>query len=313
MKGYDAFASVIKSGGKNRRAAKMILNAEHPDLLEFINCKVDEERKAWALIDAGYDGSFNGAAHESIFLQNSNNSLRVPDAFMRALVDDGEWQTRGVTDGRVMETYKAREIMREPQLVRRVDPVGVDCDTTGVEPYIALVTCKHLVGGGGSENHRGGGGGQRAQAARGIRRKQADEPPQRSGTETTTRCGRARPQSRRRRRVEDVDAGRTVEKAEAAHAQAVGLVLQIDCGNRRVHGRETPSPRDAPYRSRRLPGMDDPVGDQRVERIGVAGGIDPDVAAERYGRGEAALAQPLTVRSTSSYDRRWVLKNGRRR
>src|SRR6187399_1542083 len=113
MKGFDAFAGVIKSGGKTRRAAKMvILNADHPDIAEFINCKVEEERKAWALIDAGYDGSFTGTAYTSVFFQNSNNSVRVTDDFMRAVLDDGEWQTRRVTDGDVAETYKARELMR---------------------------------------------------------------------------------------------------------------------------------------------------------------------------------------------------------
>jgi ribonucleoside-diphosphate reductase alpha chain len=112
MKGYDAFAGVIKSGGKTRRAAKMvILNADHPDIVEFINCKVEEEKKAWALIDAGYDGSFTGPAYASVFFQNSNNSVRVSDDFMRAVLDDGEWQTRAVTDGRVMDTYKARDLM----------------------------------------------------------------------------------------------------------------------------------------------------------------------------------------------------------
>jgi ribonucleoside-diphosphate reductase alpha chain len=113
MKGFDAFAGVIKSGGKTRRAAKMvILNAEHPDIVEFINCKVEEEKKAWALIDAGYDGSFTGPAYASVFFQNSNNSVRVTDEFMRAVLDDGEWQTRSVTNGEVMETYKARDLMR---------------------------------------------------------------------------------------------------------------------------------------------------------------------------------------------------------
>ncbi len=113
MKGYDAFAGVIKSGGKTRRAAKMvILNADHPDIVEFINCKVEEEKKAWALIDAGYDGSFTGPAYASVFFQNSNNSVRVTDEFMRAVLDDGEWQTRSVLDGRVMDTYKARDLMR---------------------------------------------------------------------------------------------------------------------------------------------------------------------------------------------------------
>lgn len=114
MKGFDAFAGVIKSGGKTRRAAKMvILNAEHPDIEEFINCKVEEEKKAWALIDAGYDGSFTGVAYGSVFFQNSNNSVRVTDEFMRAVVDDGEWQTRSVTTGEVVDTYKARDLMRQ--------------------------------------------------------------------------------------------------------------------------------------------------------------------------------------------------------
>ena len=114
MKGFDAFAGVIKSGGKTRRAAKMvILNAEHPDIEEFINCKVEEEKKAWALIDAGYDGSFTGVAYGSVFFQNSNNSVRVTDEFMRAVLDDGEWTTKAVKDGAPMETYKARDLMRQ--------------------------------------------------------------------------------------------------------------------------------------------------------------------------------------------------------
>jgi len=114
MKGFDAFAGVIKSGGKTRRAAKMvILNAEHPDIKEFINCKVEEEKKAWALIDAGYDGSFTGVAYGSVFFQNSNNSVRVTDEFMRAVLDDGEWTTKAVKDGAPMETYKARDLMRQ--------------------------------------------------------------------------------------------------------------------------------------------------------------------------------------------------------
>ena len=113
MKGYDAFAGVIKSGGKTRRAAKMvILNADHPDILDFINCKVEEEKKAWALIDAGYDGSFTGVAYSSIFFQNSNNSVRVTDDFMRAVLDDDKWETHAVTDGRVMGSYRAHDMMR---------------------------------------------------------------------------------------------------------------------------------------------------------------------------------------------------------
>ncbi len=114
MKGYDAFAGVIKSGGKTRRAAKMVvLNSDHPDIMEFITCKVDEEKKAWALIDAGYDGSFTGPAYASVFFQNSNNSVRVSDEFMRSVLDDGEWQTHSVTDGSVMDTYRARDLMHQ--------------------------------------------------------------------------------------------------------------------------------------------------------------------------------------------------------
>ncbi len=115
MRGYDAFAGVIKSGGKTRRAAKMvILNADHPDIVEFINSKAEEERKAWALIDAGYDGSFNvrGGAYDSVFFQNANHSVRVTDEFMRAVVEDREWQTKFVLTDRVSETMKARELMK---------------------------------------------------------------------------------------------------------------------------------------------------------------------------------------------------------
>ena len=141
MKGYDAFAGVIKSGGKTRRAAKMvILNADHPDVMEFVTCKVEEERKAWALIDAGYDGSFTGSAYNSVFFQNSNNSLRVSDEFMRAVVDDGEWKTRAITDGRVMETLRARDMMRLVAEGTHVcgDP-GMQFDTTVNDWH----TCPH--------------------------------------------------------------------------------------------------------------------------------------------------------------------------
>ncbi len=114
MKGFDAFAGVIKSGGTTRRAAKMvILNADHPDVEEFITCKVSEERKAWALIEAGYDSSFTGEAYASVFFQNSNNSVRVTDEFMRAVQDDRDWHLRAVTDSnRILKTVKARELMR---------------------------------------------------------------------------------------------------------------------------------------------------------------------------------------------------------
>ena len=133
MKGFDAFAGVIKSGGKTRRAAKMvILNAEHPDIEEFINCKVEEEKKAWALIDAGYDGSFTGPAYASVFFQNSNNSVRVTDEFMRAVMDDGEWQTRAVLPPHeVTANYKARGLMRQIAEATHIcgDP-GLQFDTT---------------------------------------------------------------------------------------------------------------------------------------------------------------------------------------
>ena len=113
MKGFDAFAGVIKSGGKTRRAAKMVvLNIDHPDIREFINCKVDEEKKAWTLMDAGYDGSLTGPAYASVFFQNSNNSVRVTDEFMQAVLEDGEWHTRAVTSGEVVGTYRARDLLR---------------------------------------------------------------------------------------------------------------------------------------------------------------------------------------------------------
>jgi ribonucleoside-diphosphate reductase alpha chain len=142
MKGYDAFAGVIKSGGKTRRAAKMvILNADHPDVIEFINCKVEEEKKAWALIDAGYDGSFTGTAYNSVFFQNSNNSVRVTDEFMRAVLDDSAWQTRAVTTGEILDTYKAREMMRLIAEGTWVcgDP-GMQFDTTVNEWHTCPVT-----------------------------------------------------------------------------------------------------------------------------------------------------------------------------
>ncbi|HWU87112.1 MAG TPA: vitamin B12-dependent ribonucleotide reductase [Kofleriaceae bacterium] len=115
MRGFDAFAGAIKSGGKTRRAAKMvILNVDHPDVGDFIDCKALEEKKAWALIDAGYDGGFNvaGGAYDSVNYQNANHSVRVTDDFMNAVLRDGEWHTRAVVDGRRVESHKARELMR---------------------------------------------------------------------------------------------------------------------------------------------------------------------------------------------------------
>ena len=95
MKGFDAFAGVIKSGGKTRRAAKMvILNTDHPDVEKFVWCKAKEEKKAHTLIEAGYDSSLDGEAYGSIFFQNANNSVRATDEFMQAVVADTDWWTR---------------------------------------------------------------------------------------------------------------------------------------------------------------------------------------------------------------------------
>ncbi|HEY3523015.1 MAG TPA: hypothetical protein VGK63_04885, partial [Candidatus Limnocylindrales bacterium] len=132
MKGYDAFAGVIKSGGKTRRAAKMvILNTDHPDILDFVDSKLNEEKKAWALIEQGYDPSFTGEAYASVFFQNANHSVRVTDDFMKAVVNDGDWTTRAVTTGEPVETLKAREIWRRMADAAWVcgDP-GVQYDTT---------------------------------------------------------------------------------------------------------------------------------------------------------------------------------------
>jgi ribonucleoside-diphosphate reductase alpha chain len=134
MRGFDAFAGVIKSGGKTRRAAKMvILDADHPDVGEFITCKSDEEKKAWALIDAGYDGGFNvkGGAYDSVFFQNANHSIRVTDAFMRAVHEDRPWELRARTDGKVLETVRARDLMKQVTEAAWLcgDP-GMQFDTT---------------------------------------------------------------------------------------------------------------------------------------------------------------------------------------
>jgi ribonucleoside-diphosphate reductase alpha chain len=134
MRGYDAFAGVIKSGGKTRRAAKMvILNADHPDIEEFVNSKADEERKAWALIDAGYDGAFNvkGGAYDSVYFQNANHSVRVADDFMRAVTEDRDWQTKYVLTGEVCQTFKARDLMKSmAEAAWQCGDPGMQFDTT---------------------------------------------------------------------------------------------------------------------------------------------------------------------------------------
>lgn len=112
MKGFDAFAGVIKSGGKTRRAAKMvILNIDHPDIVEFIECKVKEEKKAHTLIEQGYDSSIDGEAYSSIFFQNANHSVRVTDDFMQAVVENRDWWTKNVTDGQPNEKLSARDLL----------------------------------------------------------------------------------------------------------------------------------------------------------------------------------------------------------
>ena len=134
MKGYDSFAGSIKSGGTTRRAAKMvILNADHPDVFDFIRSKAEEEKKAWALIEAGYNAGFNvpGGAYDSVQFQNANHSVRVTDDFMRAVIDDKEWKTKAVVDGRTIETYKARDMWRDIADAAWIcgDP-GLQFDTT---------------------------------------------------------------------------------------------------------------------------------------------------------------------------------------
>jgi len=132
MKGFDAFAGVIKSGGKTRRAAKMvILNAEHPDIKKFIWCKASEERKAWTLIDAGYDSSIDGDAYGSIFFQNANNSVRATDEFMLAAVKDEDWWTRAVLNGQPKERHKAKELFRDiAEATHQCGDPGMQFDTT---------------------------------------------------------------------------------------------------------------------------------------------------------------------------------------
>ncbi len=133
MKGFDAFAGVIKSGGKTRRAAKMvILNVDHPDIVEFIECKQKEEAKAHALVSMGYDGSHpDSDAYSSIFFQNANNSVRVTDDFMYAVMRDTDFSTKKVQDGSVMHTYKAKELMRKiSEATWHCGDPGMQYDTT---------------------------------------------------------------------------------------------------------------------------------------------------------------------------------------
>src|SRR5467141_384761 len=133
MKGFDAFAGVIKSGGKTRRAAKMVIfNIDHPDIIDFIECKSKEEAKAHALIASGYDGSSpDSDAYSSIFFQNANNSVRVTDDFMYAVLRDTDFSTRAVRDGRPMHTFKAKDLLYKiSEATWRCGDPGMQYDTT---------------------------------------------------------------------------------------------------------------------------------------------------------------------------------------
>ncbi len=132
MRGADASAGTIKSGGKTRRAAKMvILNLDHPDIEEFIWCKANEERKARVLRDAGFDMDLDGRDSHSIQYQNANNSVRVTDEFMQAVVDDADWHLRAVTTGEIVKTVRARDLMRQiAQAAWECAAPGMQCDTT---------------------------------------------------------------------------------------------------------------------------------------------------------------------------------------
>ncbi|MBA3608791.1 MAG: vitamin B12-dependent ribonucleotide reductase, partial [Chthoniobacterales bacterium] len=132
LKVYDQVANVVKSGGKTRRAAKMnTLKDWHPDIEEFIDAKQREEKKAWALIEQGYDGSYNGDAYGSVMYQNENLSVRVSDEFMNAAVEDREWWTRRVRDGSPCERKEARTLLRKIAEGTHIcgDP-GMQFDTT---------------------------------------------------------------------------------------------------------------------------------------------------------------------------------------
>src|SRR5438094_9123813 len=132
MRGAVSVDGSIKSGGTTRRAAKMVvLDADHPDVREFVWCKAKEEKKAWALGEMGYDMSLNGEACRSIQFQNANNSVRVTDEFMYAVEAGGDWHTTAVTTGEVMDTFAARDLLREISEATWIcgDP-GLQYDTT---------------------------------------------------------------------------------------------------------------------------------------------------------------------------------------
>ena len=141
MKGFDAFAGVIKSGGKTRRAAKMvILNVDHPDIVEFVDSKMKEERKAHVLIEQGYNSSIDGEAYSSVFFQNANHSVRVSDEYMQAAEEDRDWWTRNVADGSPADKLRAKE------LLQRISDSAWHCGDPGMQ-YDTTVnrwhTCKN--------------------------------------------------------------------------------------------------------------------------------------------------------------------------
>ncbi len=132
MRVFDQVAAVIKSGGKTRRAAKMqSLKVQHPDIMDFINCKVAEEKKARVLIQSGYDGSFNGDAYSSVMFQNANLSVRVTDDFLDAVQAGAVWHTRAVTTGEIVEVLDARQVMRNiAEAAHFCGDPGLQYDTT---------------------------------------------------------------------------------------------------------------------------------------------------------------------------------------
>src|SRR5216684_3196485 len=144
MKGFDSFAGVIKSGGKTRRAAKMvILNVDHPDIVEFIESKMKEERKAHVLIEQGYDPAIDGEAYSSVYFQNANHSVRVTDEFMQAVEEDRDWWTRNVTDGSPATKYPARELLhRMAASAWHCGDPGMQYDTTVNRWHTAKATAR---------------------------------------------------------------------------------------------------------------------------------------------------------------------------
>jgi ribonucleoside-diphosphate reductase alpha chain len=132
MRIFDAVSHVVKSGGKTRRAASLIvLDVDHPDVIDFIQCKGREEKKAWALVDAGYDGSIDGEAYSTVAFQDTNNSVRLSDEFMQAVMCDGAWNTIARTTGEVVSTHKARDILAEiAKSAHQCGDPGVQFDTT---------------------------------------------------------------------------------------------------------------------------------------------------------------------------------------